>query len=350
MKRAATYFSSLGEGRAPFIVAELSGNHGGSLEKALQLVDAAAESGADAVKLQTYTADTMTLNIQEGEFIISDPKSLWVGESLHNLYQRAHTPWEWHEPIMDRAKARGLMCFSSPFDDTAVDFLESLEVPIYKVASFEIVDLPLIAKVAATGKPLILSTGMATVSEIAEAVETARKNGCSDLMLLKCTSNYPADPSDSNLSTIPHLREMFGCEVGLSDHTLGNGVAVASVALGASLIEKHFTLSRKNGGVDSSFSMDPAGLRSLREETEEAWKAVGTVHYGPTENERNAVLRRRSLYIAEDLAKGDTLRSENLRRVRPGHGLPTKYYERLLGRKVNQDVKKGTPVSWELIN
>jgi N-acetylneuraminate synthase len=332
-----------------FVIAELSGNHDNSLKKALEIVDAAAESGAHAIKLQTYTADTMTLDLDQGEFFISDPKSLWVGQSMHALYQQAHTPWEWHAPIMERAKQKGILCFSSPFDESAVDFLEALDVPAYKIASFECIDLPLIRKAASTGKPLIISTGMASIAEIAEAVDAARSAGCEDLVLLKCTSTYPASPESSNLLTIPHMRDLFQCTVGLSDHTMGIGVATAAVALGATVIEKHFTLSRADGGVDSAFSLEPHEMTALVAETHRAAKALGQIKYGPTEAERNAVRRRRSLYIAENLKAGDILNSTNLRRIRPGLGLPPKYYDILLGKPVNQDVKKGTPMSWGII-
>lgn len=334
----------------PFIIAEMSGNHNASLNRALEIVDAAAEAGAHAIKLQTYTADTMTLDLAEGEFFISDPQSLWAGQSLHKLYQQAYTPWDWHSPIIERAKSRGILCFSSPFDESAVDFLETLDVPCYKIASFECIDLPLIRKAASTGKPLIISTGMATIAEIAEAVETARTGGCQDLVLLKCTSTYPASPKNSHIRTIPHMRDLFGCEVGLSDHTLGIGGAVAAIALGATVIEKHFTLSRADGGVDSSFSLEPAELHSLVTETQRAWQALGKIHYGPTEAEKKAVLRRRSLYICEDLNPGDILTKSNLRCIRPGYGLPPKYYDILLGKRVTKALKKGTPVQWDLFN
>jgi len=333
----------------PFVIAEMSGNHNQSLDRALSIVDAAADAGAHAVKLQTYTADTMTLDLTEGEFFISDPKSLWKGQALHQLYQKAHTPWEWHEPIMARARERGILCFSSPFDESAVDFLESLNVPAYKIASFECIDLPLVRKVAATGKPVIISTGMATIAEMAEAVDAAREAGCKELALLKCTSTYPASPENTNLRTIAHMRDLFQCEVGLSDHTMGIGVAAAAIAFGATTIEKHFTLSRDDGGVDSSFSLEPAELASLVVETRRAWEALGEVKYGPTEAEANAVKRRRSLYFAKDLKPGDILTPENVRRIRPGHGLAPKYYEMVLGRTVKEPVKKGAPVTWELI-
>jgi len=333
---------------APFIIAEMSGNHNQSLDRALGIVEAAAESGAHAIKLQTYTAETMTLNLSESEFTIRDPKSLWAGESMHGLYEKAHTPWEWHAPIMKHAKERGLICFSSPFDETAVDFLETLNVPAYKIASFECIDLPLIRKVAATGKPLIISTGMATLTEISEAVDTARDAGCKELVLLKCTSTYPASPDNSNLRTIVHMRDLFGCQVGLSDHTMGIGAAVAAVSFGATAIEKHFTLDRKDGGVDSSFSLEPAEFTSLVIETKRAWQALGKITYGPTKAEEKGRLRRRSLYIAEDMKAGEILTTKKLRRIRPGHGLPPKYYDMLLGKNISRDVKKGSPVSWDM--
>lgn len=333
----------------PFIIAEMSGNHNQSLERALKIVEAAAKAGAHALKLQTYTADTITLDVHEGDFFINDEQNLWKGSSLHDLYKLAHTPWEWHAPIMQRARDLGMQCFSTPFDETAVDFLESLNVPAYKIASFENVHLTLIRKVAATGKPLIISTGMATLAEIDDAVRTAREAGCRDLVLLKCTSTYPATPENSNVLTIPHLRSMFGCEVGLSDHTMGLGVAVAAVAHGATVIEKHFTLSRTDGGVDSSFSLEPAELRALVIETERAWQSLGQVSYGPNEAEKKSLIYRRSIYVAEDMKAGDVLTPENLRCVRPGMGLPPKYYDMFLGRKVNQNVKKGTPMEWGLV-
>ena len=339
----------IGRDWPPFVVAEMSGNHNQSLERALTIVEAAAGAGAHALKLQTYTPDTMTLAINGGEFFIDDEHSLWKGHSLHGLYNLAHTPWEWHAPIMQRAQELGLLCFSTPFDNSAVDCLESLEVPAYKIASFENVHLPLIRKVACTGKPLIISTGMATLAEIDEAVRTARESGCRNLILLKCNSTYPATPDNSNVLTIPHLRELFACEVGFSDHTMGIGASVAAVAHGATVIEKHFTLSRADGGVDSSFSLEPEELRALVVETERAWQSLGTVTYGPSEAEKKSLVFRRSIYIAQDLKAGDVLTPENLRCVRPGMGLPPKYYEVLLGWCVNQDVKKGTPMNWGLV-
>ena len=339
----------IGSGHAPFIIAEMSGNHNQSLERALEIVEAAAKSGAHGLKIQTYTPDTMTIDLDEREFRISDPKSLWSGTSLYKLYGEAYTPWEWHKPIFKRARELGMIPFSTPFDDTAVDFLESLDVPCYKIASFENTDLPLIRRVAATGKPLIISTGMATVAELDETVRAARGAGCKDLILLKCTSTYPATPENTNILTIPHMRELFGCEVGLSDHTMGVGVSVASVALGATVIEKHCTLSRVDGGVDSAFSMEPAEMAQLVVETERAWQALGQVSYGPTKAEKKSIQFRRSLYLVKDLKAGDVLTRENLRAIRPGLGLPTKYLEQVLGKAVKQDVTRGTALGWGML-
>lgn len=340
---------SIGPDHRPYIIAEMSGNHNQSLDRALEIVDAAAANGADAIKLQTYTADTMTLDVRMPGFVIEDPDSLWAGRQLHELYQEAHTPWDWHQPIMERAAGHGLHCFSSPFDATAVDFLESLGVAAYKIASFEIVDLPLIRKAASTGKPLIMSTGMATAAEIEEAVDAARGAGCRDLMLLKCTSTYPAKAENTNIATIPHMRAMFGCEVGLSDHTMGSGVAVAAVALGATLIEKHFTLARADGGVDSTFSMEPHELKRLCEDVENARLALGRVSYGPTQAELKSLAFRRSLYIAVDVKAGDVLDGTSVRAVRPGFGLPPKHLDAVLGRRASRDAPAGTPVSWDLL-
>ncbi|MBK7563234.1 MAG: pseudaminic acid synthase [Propionivibrio sp.] len=339
----------IGRNHAPFIIAEMSGNHNQSLERALEIVEAAARSGAHGLKIQTYTPDTMTIDLDEREFHISDPNSLWAGNSLYKLYGEAHTPWEWHKPIFERARELGIIPFSTPFDDTAVDFLESLDVACYKIASFENTDLPLIRRVAATGKPLIISTGMATAAEIDEAARAVREAGCHDLVLLKCTSTYPATPENTNVSTIPHMRELFGCEIGLSDHTMGIGVSVAAVALGATVIEKHFTLRRADGGVDSTFSLEPEELRTLVVETERAWQALGSVSYGLGEAEKKSLVFRRSIYIAEDVKAGEILTEANLRCIRPGFGLAPKYYDNLLGRRVNRDVDKGTPMSWDLI-
>jgi pseudaminic acid synthase len=339
----------VGRGARPYLIAEMSGNHNQSLDRALEIVDAAAASGADAVKLQTYTADTMTLNVRAPGFVIEDPNSLWAGRQLWELYDEAHTPWDWHKPIMERAARHGMHCFSSPFDETAVDFLEGLGVPAYKIASFEITDLPLVTKVAKTGKPMIISTGMATVAEIDDAIRTARDAGNDQIVILKCTSTYPATPENTNISTIPNMREAFGVEVGLSDHTMGCGVSVAAVGMGAVLIEKHFTLARADGGVDSTFSLEPAEFRMLRTETERAWQSIGRVTYGGTKAEEKSRAFRRSLYIAKDLAPGDVLTPENLRIIRPGFGLPPKFYEQMLGKAVKREAPAGTPVSWDLV-
>ncbi|MDZ5632392.1 pseudaminic acid synthase [Janthinobacterium sp. GMG1] len=339
----------IGKNHPPFVIAEMSGNHNQSLERALEIVEAAARTGAHALKIQTYTPDTMTLDLNEREFHISDPNSLWAGTSLYKLYGEAYTPWEWHKPIFDRARELGMIPFSTPFDDTAVDFLETLDMDCYKIASFENTDLPLIRRVAATGKPLIISTGMASIAELDETVRAAREAGCKDLILLKCTSTYPATPENTNILTIPHLRAMFDCEAGLSDHTMGVGVSIASVALGATVIEKHFTLNRADGGVDSSFSMEPHEMQSLVIETERAWQALGKISYGVTEKEKKSLMFRRSLYIAQDMKAGDILTPQNLRAIRPGLGLPTKHYELVMGQPVKQDVKAGTALNWNLI-
>ena len=316
----------VGAGSAPLVIAEMSGNHNQSLERALEIVDAAAKAGAHAIKIQTYTAETMTLDIREREFFISDPKSLWKGSSLYELYEKAYTPWEWHKPIFDRAHQHGMIAFSTPFDDTAVDYLEQLNVPCYKIASFENTDLPLIRRVAATGKPMIISTGMTTFVELDETVEAARAAGCKDLVLLKCTSTYPSTPDDSNVLTIPEMRKRYGCEIGISDHTMGIGVSVAAVALGATVIEKHFTLDRADGGVDSTFSMEPAEMAQLVIETERAWQSLGIIQDGPTEKEKLSLVFRRSLYVVEDMKAGETLTERHVRAIRPGYGLAPKFY------------------------
>lgn len=339
----------IGIGHQPFVIAEMSGNHNHSLDRALEIVDAAAEAGAHALKIQTYTPDTMTLDLNEREFHIGDPNSLWSGTSLYKLYAQAYTPWEWNKAIFDRARERGMIPFSSPFDDTAVDFLESLDVACYKIASFENTDVQLIRKVAATGKPIIISTGMATAAEIDETVRAARAAGCNSIALLKCTSTYPATPENTNILTIPHMRELFGCEVGLSDHTMGVGVSVASVALGATIIEKHFTLRRADGGVDSTFSMEPEEMAQLVVETERAWQALGKVSYGPTQAERKSLQFRRSLYIVRDMKAGEVLGSDDVRAIRPGLGLPTKYLDVVLGMTLRQDVARGTALDWSLL-
>lgn len=339
----------IGLGAPPFVIAEMSGNHNQSLDRALEIVDSAAASGAHALKLQTYTAETMTLDLREREFLISDKESPWSGYSLFELYNKAHTPWEWHEKIFQRARQHGMIPFSSPFDETAINFLESLDTPLYKIASFENTDLPLIKKVAATGKPMIISTGMATISELDETVRVARDAGCKDLILLKCTSTYPASPENSNLRTIPHLRELFGCEVGLSDHTLGCGAAIASIALGGTVIEKHFTLLRSDGGVDSTFSMEPNEFKMLVAEVDRAWRSLGKINYGAVSAESKSLIFRRSLYIVKDIDKGEKFTIENVRSIRPGLGLPTRCMDIILGMTANKPIKRGVPLDWSMI-
>ena len=334
----------IGHGQKPFIIAEMSGNHNQSLDRALEIVEAAAKAGAHAIKLQTYTADTMTL---KGAHTIQDENSLWKGRELYDLYQEAYTPWEWHEPIFQRAKELGLIAFSSPFDETAVDFLETLNAPLYKIASFENTDWPLLKKVAQTGKPVIMSTGVANLSEIDEAVRILRENGCQDLVLLKCTSTYPATPENTNLLTIPHLQQMFNCAVGLSDHTMGIGASVAAVALGACVIEKHFTLRRSDGGVDSAFSMEPEEMAALVTESERAYLALGHIQYGIQQAETKSRLFKRSIYVAQDVAAGETFTKENLKVIRPGDGLAPRYWEQVLGKTAKQNLKAGTPLTWE---
>ncbi|MDD4050945.1 MAG: pseudaminic acid synthase [candidate division Zixibacteria bacterium] len=341
--------TSIGPGHPPFIIAEMSGNHNQSLDKALAIVDAAADAGVQALKIQTYTADTMTLDLQGEGFSISDDQSLWKGKTLYQLYKEAATPWEWHKAIFDCCRARGIIGFSTPFDETAVEFLETLDVPLYKIASFENTDLPLVRRVAATGKPLLISTGMAEVSELDETVRTARAAGAKDIILLKCTSSYPAPPDNSHLRTIPHMRDLFDVQVGLSDHTLGLGVALAAVALGATVIEKHLTLDRAEGGVDSAFSLEPGEMRQLVTESRRAWQALGEIRYGAADAEKESRQFRRSLYVVRDMKAGDLFTTDNLRAIRPGFGLPPKFMDMLLGKKVRRDVKRGTPASWDLL-
>jgi pseudaminic acid synthase len=339
----------IGAGKRPYIVAEMSGNHNGSLDRALALVDAAAEAGAHAIKIQTYTADTMTVDVKHPRFQISSGHELWGDQYLYQLYERAHTPWEWHEAIFERARAAGLTPFSSPFDRTAVDLLEKLDAPMYKIASSEITDLPLIRLCASTGKPLIISTGMASVQEIAAAVDAARGAGCQDLVVLSCTASYPAPPEHTNLRRIPVLAETFRVPIGLSDHTLGIGVPIASVAFGACLIEKHVTLDRTDGGVDSAFSLEPAEVKSLVVESERAWQALGTTAIGPTEAEKEGLRFRRSLYVVADVKAGETVTEQNVRSIRPTGGLAPDAIGLVLGRTFTQDAAKGTPLTWEMI-
>ena len=333
----------------PFVIAEMSGNHNQSLDRAIAIVDAAVKCGVHAIKLQTASPDGLTLDVDSPEFRISDKDSPWYGKNLYELYREAVTPWEWHKPIFDRCRELGVIAFSSPFERGAVDLLESLEVPCYKIASFELVDLALVRRVAETGKPLILSTGMASLSEIELAVETARAAGNDRIVLLKCTSTYPARPLNTNLRTIDHLRACFATEVGLSDHTMGVGVPCAAIAMGATVIEKHFTLSRADGGVDASFSLEPHELKLLVEETRRAWEALGEVRYGGSADEKPSLKFRRSIYVARCIKAGEILTHDNIRVVRPGYGLEPKYLDILLGRRVNQDLKKGTPMSWDYI-
>ncbi len=349
MKEFTVAGRTMGPEHPPLVVAEMSGNHNQSLERALAIVDAAADAGAEALKIQTYTPDTMTLDVAGGEFNIVDKTSLWNGKSLYQLYGEAYTPWQWHRAIFDRCRERGLIGFSTPFDASAVEFLEELDVPVYKVASFECTDLPLIRRIAATGKPMIISTGMARAAELDETVRTCRSHGCRDLILLKCTSSYPASPENTNLRTIPHLRDLFDVQVGLSDHTLGFGVATAAVAFGATVIEKHVTLNRADGGPDAAFSAEPAELKTLVAEVRRAWQGLGRVHYGPTEGEKRSLQFRRSLYIVKDVAAGEVLSTENVRAIRPGSGLEPKYYDQVLGRRVVRDLAKGTALNWELL-
>ena len=327
--------------KTPFMVAEMSGNHNQSLDRALKIIDAAADAKVDAIKLQTYTADTITL---PGVYTIKDKNSLWSSRDLYDLYQEAHTPWEWHKALFDRAKEKDIICFSTPFDETAVDFLESLDNPIYKIASFEVNHIPLLKYVAKTGKPVIMSTGASTLAEIEEAVTTLRENGCTDLTLLKCTSTYPATPENSNLLTIPHLKQLFDCKVGLSDHTLGIGVAIASVALGATVIEKHFCLSRAEGGVDSAFSMEPMEMKMLVEEVNRAYLALGDVSYGVLEAEKNSRIFKRSIYASKKIKAGEAFTKNNIKVIRPGDGAHPRYYEQLFGTGSTVDINAGTPI------
>lgn len=339
----------IGIGKPVYFIAEMSGNHNQSLDKALAIVDAAAEAGADALKIQTYKPETMTLDIAENEFFIKDPKSLWKGRSLFDLYREAMTPWEWHRPIMERCQQRGMDFFSTPFDATAVEFLESLNAPFYKIASFENIDIPLIRRVARTGKPIIMSTGLASLGEISEAVNVIREEGNENIILLKCTSAYPAKPENANVATIRTLREVFNVEAGLSDHTMGVEVPVMSVAFGATVIEKHMTLKRSDGGVDSAFSLEPSEFRAMVQSVENGRKAIGRTFFGVSESEEKSVNYRRSLYVCQDLKKGDILTEENLRAIRPGFGLSPKYLDILIGKSVVRDIKKGTPFDWTLV-
>ncbi|MFP5021083.1 pseudaminic acid synthase [Pseudonocardia phyllosphaerae] len=339
----------IGPGERPFVIAEMSGNHNGSLDRALEIVDAIAGTGAQAVKLQTYRADTITIDADGPAFRIRDDHGLWGGRNLYQLYEQAHTPWEWHEPLFARAREHGLVPFSSPFDPTAVELLESLDAAAYKIASAELVDLPLIRRVAATGKPMIMSTGMATLGEIDAAVTAAREGGATAIVLLACTASYPADPVDANLQTVPALREAFGVPVGLSDHTPGIGVPVAAVALGAVAIEKHVTLARDDGGVDSDFSLEPAELAALVTETDVARRALGPARFGPRDSEQDTLALRRSLWVVADVRAGDKVTEDNVRSIRPAGGLPTDTIGTVVGRTFTRDVERGTPLTWDLV-
>ncbi|MGM0440432.1 MAG: pseudaminic acid synthase [Chlamydiota bacterium] len=335
--------------KKPFIIAEMSGNHNNDINRALRLVEAAAQAGADAIKLQTYTADTMTLNVDKEDFWIRNSDTPWKDRHLYDLYQEANTPWEWHERLFQKAKDCGILCFSSPFDITAVDFLESLDAPAYKIASFENTDIHLIRKVCATGKPVIISTGMASLTDLELIVKILRDEDCHNFVLLKCTSAYPASPASANLRTIPHMAEMFDCQVGVSDHTLGIGVPLAAVALGATVIEKHFCLSREEGGVDANFSLEPHELKMLVEESKKAWEALGEVHYQVSETEAKSKQFRRSIYFIKNMKAGEIITENHIRCIRPGFGLAPKYWDEVIGKKVKNDVTVGDRVERDIL-
>lgn len=332
----------MGLNTPPFVIAEMSGNHNQSIDRAFEIVDAAAKAGVAALKIQTYLPETMTLDSDKPDFWIQDPQSLWSGRSLFDLYGEAYTPWDWHEPIFQRCRDHGITAFSTPFDVTSVDFLESIGCPFYKIASFENIDIPLIRYVARTQKPIIISTGMATIAELDAAIQTIRGEGNNQIVMLKCTSSYPASPEFSDVRTIPHMRDLFGCEIGLSDHTLGIGAAVAAVALGATVIEKHFTLARADGGVDSAFSLEPEEMANLVVESERAWLSLGKISYGPTPGDVKSLAFRRSIYVSKDIKVGETFTKDNVRVVRPGHGLPPRMYDEILGRKAGVSLTSGT--------
>jgi pseudaminic acid synthase len=338
---------NIGSTNPTYIIAEMSANHNQSFEKAIKIIEAAKAAGADAVKLQTYTPDTITLNCDNDYFRIK--KTIWEGQNLYQLYQEAHTPWEWQPKLKRIADNLGIDLFSTPFDDSAVDFLETMEVPAYKIASFELVDTGLLKKIAATGKPVIMSTGMATLGEIDEAVNTLKDNGCKDLALLKCTSAYPASPEEANLKTIPHLSATFNLPTGLSDHTMGSTVPIAAVALGACIVEKHFTLSRKDPGPDAAFSLEPQEFESMVKAIRTAEKAIGYIHYNITDKEKVSRDYRRSLFVVQDMEPGEIFTPKNVRSIRPGHGLHTRHIEDILGRKATRKLPKGTPLAWELV-
>ena len=339
---------TIGAGHAPYIVAELSANHNGDIQRAFDIMGAAKDAGADAVKLQTYTADTITIDCDSPDFKIEG--GLWDGRTLYELYQEASTPWDWHEALFDKGRELGITVFSAPFDATAVDLLESLGAPAYKIASFEMIDLPLVERVAATGKPMIMSTGMANIGEVAATVDAARGAGATELLLLHCISGYPTPPEECNLQTIAHLRDAFDCAVGLSDHTMGTAVSVAAVACGACLIEKHVTLDRGDGGPDSAFSLEPAELADLTADTRTAWAACGPVNYKPTTSESGNRMFRRSLYVVADIAAGENFTAENVRSIRPGFGLAPKHLPKILGQSARRALKRGTPLDWSVVD
>lgn len=334
----------IGQENEPFIIAEMSGNHNQSIERAFKIIEIAAECGAHAIKLQTYTADTLTINHRGGLFDIKDETSPWANKNLYDLYNEAFTPWEWHEALFECAKRNNIICFSTPFDESAVDFLEKFDSPAYKIASFENIHHPLLRKVASTNKPVIISTGAISLMDLADSVEVLRANNCSDLVLLKCTSNYPASPLNSNLLTIPHMKTLFSCEVGLSDHTMGIGVPCAAVTLGATIIEKHFCLDRSEGGVDSTFSLEPNELKSLVVETKRAWESLGKVHYGILQSEMKSLNFKRSIYAVEDIKEGEPFTKENIRIIRPGDGIHPRYFDGLIGKIADKHFAKGTPI------
>lgn len=337
----------IGAGHPTYIIAEMSANHGHDFDKAVEIMHAAKKAGADAVKLQTYTPDTLTIDCDKEWFRIQG--TIWKGETLHSLYGKAYTPWDWQPRLKEIADELGLDCFSSPFDESSVDFLEEMGVGAYKVASFEIVDIPLLKKIASTGKPVIMSTGMASLAEIDEAVRTVKANGCEEIVLLKCTSAYPAPPEEANLRTIPHLADAFGLPAGLSDHTMGSGVAIAAVSLGACIVEKHFTLARSEGGPDSAFSMEPDEFAAMVADIRLAEKALGTISYEVTEKQQNSKIFRRSLFVVKDVRKGEEFTRENVRSIRPGYGMHTRYLDTVLSKKATADVACGTPLDWELV-
>lgn len=337
----------IGNKHAPYVIAEMSANHNGNIDTALRIIEEAKKAGADALKIQTYTPDTITLNSDFPDFQIQG--GLWDGKTLYELYEWAHTPWEWHKPLFEHARKVGIPIFSSPFDTTAVDLLEDLNAPAYKIASFEAIDLPLIRYVASTGKPMIISTGMADAEEIEEAIEAAREGGCTQLAILHCVSGYPAPAEDYNLRTIPDMMDRFGLVTGLSDHTLDNTTAIASVVLGASIIEKHFTLDRNGGGPDDSFSLEPEDLTALCRDSKTAWKALGSVDYGRKSSEQGNVQFRRSLYFVKDMKAGDPITEDCIRSVRPGYGLPPKFFDSIIGLRIKKDVESKTPVKREYL-